>query len=402
MLNELGVEKLVNGYGSVATIGGTIVSDDVIDAMKEVSKSFVVMEELHKAAGEHISSKIGAEAAYITSGAGAGIVLSVAACITRGNTEAMLHLPDTDHSASEVLIQKLHRSTFDYLATLAGGKLVEFGDEKATNSEDLRRAISKKTCAVLHFVFDPQEGSLPLEDVVSIAHEKGVPVIVDAAAELPPVSNLEKYAKSGADLAIFSAGKDMGAPNDTGLLVGRKGMIDICRRLGSHNYEIIDGKARIFIGRPMKVSKEDVVAVVAAFDKYLVTDHGLRIKKWEERVRRIVTSLSSRQDIRVRMVDATIEHGPRPLCIPRVQIDFLNRHVNAGKIMVELQSGHPPIYLYTVGRSLCINPQYLEDGDEDLISVRLNSILDSVVTSQAPSVPRLMSRSQPKRESIHP
>jgi len=124
---------------------------------------------------------------------------------------------------------------------------MEIGTETKTTEEDLRRAINNKTCAVLYFAFDPQEGVLPLEKVVKIAHEFNVPVIVDAAAELPPRENLKKFYDLGADLVLFSGGKDLGAPNDTGLILGRKELVQLWRRLGPHSYEKVDDKTRIYI-----------------------------------------------------------------------------------------------------------------------------------------------------------
>jgi len=288
LLEELGVRKIINAAGTLTMLGGTTLSDEVLEAIQEASRVYVDMSVLHVKAGEFIARLVGAEAAYITSGAAAGLVLSVSACLTRLEESKMTMLP---RLSGKVLVQKAHRNMYDYNLELSGAEIVEIGTEKGTSPEDLERAIGSDTAAVVYFVFDPQENILALDTVLEIAHRHQVPVIVDAAAELPPRDNLRKFIRMGADLVLFSGGKDIGAPNDTGVILGRKDLVKLCMRLGPHSYEKTDSGMRIYIGRPMKVSKEDILGLVSALKLYFQLDEDEKMRRWERKVDFLVSEL---------------------------------------------------------------------------------------------------------------
>ena len=281
ILDELDVHGIINAYGNLTVLGGNVLNPDVVDAMREAATLFLDMPNLLERAGKYIAKLVDAESAYITSGGAAAMVSSVASCMTGGDVGQMVNLPRTERMRNEIIIQQLHRNIHDYYVEIAGGKIITVGDENGTSSNSFSKAITSKTAASLYFAFDPLDGVLPLEDVIKISHERGIPVIVDAAAELPPPENLGKFTEIGADLVIFSGGKDLGAPNDTGLILGRKELVDICRRLGPFGFEYVETRLHSFIGRPMKVSKEDVFAILAALTRYLTIDHGERFKRWD-------------------------------------------------------------------------------------------------------------------------
>ena len=190
ILEELGVHGLVNAYGTLTILGGTVLADEILDAIREAGKVYLDVPELDIKAGDYIARLLGAEDAYVTSGGAAGVALSVAACITKGDATRVSRLPITEGMANEVVVQKLHRNMYDRNIEVVGGRIVEVGNEKETSANDLKQALTKRTAAVAYFAFDPEEGVLPLEKVLDISHGHGTPVIVDAAAELPPVSNL--------------------------------------------------------------------------------------------------------------------------------------------------------------------------------------------------------------------
>src|SRR5579872_738336 len=231
VIKELGIKPVINCAGTLTVLGGNTVDPEIIDAMKEAAGSFFDMPELHRKAGEYIAGLLGVEDAFIVNGAEAGIVLSLAACMTRGDISNMVKLPGTGGMKDEVLVQSLHRNMYDYPLGFTGAKIVEVGSESGTNGEDFEKAITNQTVATVYFVYDPKKGVLPLPEVSRICHERNIPVIADAAAELPPKENLTWFLKQGADLVVFSGGKDIGAPNDTGLIVGRKDLVSACRGL---------------------------------------------------------------------------------------------------------------------------------------------------------------------------
>ena len=378
ILEDLGVKPVINACGTLTALGGSVIHEDIVQAWREASKIHVDMTELHTKAGNLIANLVGAEAAYITNGTAASLVISVAACMTEGDTEKMLRLPKTEGMRNEIIVQRLHRNTFDHCIELSGAKIVEIGDEKRTTAQELEEAINESTAAVVYFVFDPQEGVLPLDRVLEVSHERRIPVIVDAAAEIPPTENLGRYLQMGADLVLFSGGKDIGAPNDTGIILGRRELVRVCARLGPHSSEVVDSKPRGYIGRPMKTSKEDIFAVVAAIKRYVRTDHDQRFREWERKIEYMVSELSKCSRIGARRASPSKFDHPRPVSIPRAEIELREGRTTADDLVRELQRSDPPIYAYAKDGRLYLNPQCLRDGEEQVIVSRLRSILAEI------------------------
>jgi uncharacterized pyridoxal phosphate-dependent enzyme len=375
LLEELGVRKVINAWGTVTVLGGTTMSAEVIEAMGEASQVYVDMKELHRKAGDFIARKLGVEAACISSGATAGLILSTAACITGGNREKILDLPKAAQGArNKVLVQTVHRNGFVNSLQLAGAEVQMVGGEKETTREEFEKALADGTvAAVMYFVFDPQPGVLPLDQVVQIAHRRGIPVLVDAASELPPLENLKNFSATGADLVVFSGGKALGGPNDTGLILGRRDLIDTCLRL--EYYETVGGRSVALLGRSMKVSKEDILALVTAVIQYLGRDHEEEMRQWELKVDYMVSELSSKAKNlpAPQKVYPGYGHGPRPLIFPRCALDFgqSTSGLTAEMLSDGLKSGNPPIYVYVKDNVLFLNPQCLQDQEEKIIVSRL-------------------------------
>jgi L-seryl-tRNA(Ser) seleniumtransferase len=371
VIKELGIQPVINCAGTLTVLGGNTVDPEIIDAMKEAAGSFFDMPELHRKAGEYIAKLLDVEDGYIVNGAEAGIVLSLAACMTQGDINNMTKLPATGGMKDEVLVQPLHRNMYDYPLGFTGAKIVEVGGEKGTTKEAFERAINDQTVASVYFVYDPKEGVLPLPEVAKICHERNIPVIADAAAELPPKENLTNFLKQGADLVVFSGGKDIGAPNDTGLIVGRKELIRTCRNLGPHSYLPYTGGTHVFIGRPMKTSKEDVFAFLAALEKYLKADESARMRHWEEAADYLVRELGDFARVR-KMYEGP--NQPRPLCVPKVELEPRSG-VTADQILRDLKNGVPPIIGYVVDGKFCLNTQCLKPGEEKIVAERVAVIL---------------------------
>lgn len=370
MLEELGVEPIINCAGTLTVLGGTVLDDEVLDAMSEAAKVYLDMVELHEKAGEYVARLVGAEAAYISAGAGAGLVLSVAACMTRGDTLKMQNLPDTTGCRKEVIVQKPQRNMYDYLIRIPGAKIKLIGDDDGVSRRHLEDAINDDTAAVVYFMFDPQQKILSLEEIISVSHSYDVPVIVDAAAELPPKENVKRLVQTGADLIIFSGGKDIGAPNDTGLILGKSELIKICRRLGPHSYEVFDSRTNIYIGRPMKISKEDVLGFVAAFKKYMASDERVKLERYETILDNLLQKLSHSAHLRAKKIYPGLGH-PRPVIIPRAEIEVRDKRMTAYDLMLRLRSGKPRIFTYVVDDKLYINPQCMNDDEVDVVVKRI-------------------------------
>jgi uncharacterized pyridoxal phosphate-dependent enzyme len=378
MLEKIGVKKIINCSGTLTVLGGTTVDDEVIDAMKEVAGIYVDMPELHRQVGEYLAKLIGCDSAFVVNGAGAGLVISVAACMTGGELSKMIRLPDTTGMKDEIIVQHLQRNMYDYNLRLTGTNIVEIGDQNRTTKKDLQAAINQKTAAIVYFVFDPHQGVLPLDAVCREAHRHDIPVIVDAAAELPPAENLTRFLKMGADLAIFSGGKDIGAPNDTGLIVGRKDLVEACMRLGPHSYERVNSQVRVFIGRPMKTSKEDIIAFVTALERYLKADHKKRLLEWERIADSLISGLKNVGDnIRARKIYGSDIDHPRPAIVPIVEIELTKGRVLAGEMIQKLRHSSTPIAAYSVEGKICLSPQCLARGEVKIVISRLMEIISS-------------------------
>lgn len=380
ILDELGIKPVINATGNMTVLGGTVLSDEVLEAMKEASRIYIDVPEAQVRTGAYIAKLVGAESAFITSGCAAAMALSAAACITKGDLQKMLRLPRTDGMANEVIVQRRQRNCYDHNLEIGGARLRFVGDDRQTTPEQLERAIGEKTAAVAHYVLDTRPGGISLDDVIEISHRHGIPVIVDAAAELPPLENLTRFLKMGSDLVLFAAGKDIGAPNDTGIILGRKDLVNICMKLGPHNYQTVDSETKTFLGRPMKTSKEDIFAVVAALKQYLKANHERRMREWNDAAERIAEALSEIEGVRARKVNvdsllAEPTTHPRPASAPRVELDLYARDRSAEELMQELRRGARPIYTYVWNMKLYINPQCLQNDEERIVVSRVREVL---------------------------
>ena len=260
-LQDLGVRRVISARTRQTVFGGSKMRPEVWAAMQEANAAQVDMNELHAKAGARIAGLTQNEAAYVTSGSAAGLVLSAAACITGGNPALMDRLPFTDGLKNEIVLHRFQRNHYDINIRQAGARLVEIGSHRQTHPWELEEAIGEKTAGVFYFPGRyAGKNILKLETIIEIAHANNVPVVVDAASQLPPSANLWRYTKEmGADAAIFSGGKSIGGPQNTGVILGKKEIIQACAMMGSPRYSV---------GRPMKAGRDDIVGLLAAFEHY--------------------------------------------------------------------------------------------------------------------------------------
>lgn len=369
---ELGVRRVINALGNWTIVGGSIIDPEVLKATAEAASSYVDMEELHKRAGEIIAEIIGAEAVYVTSGAAAGLTLAAAACMTGKDTVKMAQLPNTEGMKNEVIIQRGQRTRYDHNILVSGAKYVEVGSTSKTHPREIEEAINVKTAAIAYFIRQAAitGGSTPLEEVIKIAKKHGVPVIVDAAAELPPVENLRKFIAMGADLVSFSGGKAIGASNATGILCGRRDLIEAAALQGYIGAEARDLRT---IGRPMKVGRESIVGLVVALRRYVEKDHKAEFEAWDEKVGYMVEELNKLPHTEAERVvgDESTE------AVPYVHLSL---HMEAlgmtpGDVVNRLRRGNPPIYLRSQGGKIIINPRCLGEGEERVIVEAFRELL---------------------------
>eukprot|EP01051_Picozoa_sp_SAG22_P010406 SAG22_NODE_935_length_6425_cov_10.116819_7_plen_351_part_00 len=282
---ELGVKTTINANGPSTRLSGGLPRPEVVEAMARAATECVDIAHLQGRASEIIAGITGAEAGYVTAGAACGLMLGTAACVTGLNPSHMNQLPDLTGLKSEVVVARSHRNFYDHAVRTAGVKLVEVGlaDRHAgagvrdAEGWEYAAAITEKTAMVL-YTMNPNMQP-PLEDVIRKAHAAGVPVLVDAAAQVLPPSNLRKFISMGADLVAFSGGKQIGGPQASGVLCGRKELIsaaalqhldlDIYWDQWSPPPQLIDKRSLVGaphhgIGRVAKVGRETIVGLLVA------------------------------------------------------------------------------------------------------------------------------------------
>jgi L-seryl-tRNA(Ser) seleniumtransferase len=267
---------------------------------------------------------------------------------------------------NEVVIHRFQRNHYDNNLRSAGARLVEIGSHRFTHGWELENAIGPQTAAVAYFV-GPYEGAniLPLEKVLKVAKDRGVPVIVDAAAAIPPASNLWRYTHMGAALAIFSGGKGLGGPQSTGLVLGRKDLIAACKLVGSPNYAL---------GRPFKVGKEEMAGLLAAVEHYLDGGESEQRQRCEEWANQLVAALSSIRGLAPRR--ASVNTNAQPLPEVQVELDEVALGVTREELVRRLWDGNPRVYVPATGKSaIVINPDTLKPGEVEIVVERLRSAL---------------------------
>ncbi len=359
----LGVRPVINAFATLTRLGGSVMPPEVMSAMNEAARCFVDLPELQCRVGERIAELTHNEAAYVSSGAAAGLVLAAAACITGPNVGQVQTFPDLAGLKDEVIVHCTQRNGYDYAVRQTGARIVEIGASSGTTRQHLEQAISARTAAFFWFQGAmTTAGDLPLPEVVELCHAHGIPVVVDAAAQLPPVSNLWHFTQMGVDLAVFSGGKDLGGPQSSGLILGRKALIEACRMHGSPNQAI---------GRPMKVGKEEMLGLLAAVERYLTLDHQAREEYCETTVRRWCEAFNRVAGLTARRTFPNEAGQPLPRCY--LEVD--SAHLDRNRMVETLAAGNPSIIVEaTADGGIHLNPMTLAAGEEEIVLTRLLEI----------------------------
>lgn len=365
--DELGVKPVINTCGNMTLLGGSMLSPKIGEAMLEANRYFVDMNELLEKSGKIIAEILGAEAAYVTPGCAAAIALGASACIAGNDPDRIEKLPDTTGMKNEILIQRRQRYKYDRCLNLSGAKIVEIGDASGSRPEQLEAAIGPKTAAIHYLAPGGGEGVIALEEVIRIGKRHSVPTIVDAAAHNYPIENLKKYTKMGADLVCYGA-KYFGAPNSTGILCGRKDLVESAARQGFIGFESSPQRS---LFRPMKLDRQEIIAVVVALKEWINMDHEARFKSYDRRVRSFLNGISGLANVK----GISLPEGANIATGVRVTIDEKAAPKTAAQIANELREGNPSIWVNPSGDSLFMAMNNIVDGDELVIAERLKSIL---------------------------
>ena len=377
IFEELGVRPVLNAQGNRTLLGGATPSAEVRALMDASEEYYVDLSELMDAVGVKVAAMLDVDAALVTSGCSAALAVGAAACMTGDDPEKIGQIPDPAGMPYEFIIQRQLRVRYDRCLTIPGGKLVEVGDEGETRPEHIEEAIGPNTAGI-HYLApgDRLPGALPLEEIIRIGHAHNVPVIVDAAGEVYPTDKLSRYARMGADLVAYGA-KYFGAVNSSGLLTGRKDLLEVARKHSFIGFEAVDARS---FGRPMKVDRQEVVAVYAALREWLTMNHEERFAGYEARVANLRDDL--REVPNVELIDFP---GEGPIEGLTIKLDVARTGKTAGDVVAELRAGNPSVWVrspygapdyYPPGAdSFTVRMPQLKEGGETTIAARIKEIL---------------------------
>ena len=384
--SELGIRPIINCQGQRTMLGGSRLKKDVFESMEAANMNWALMREVMDKASEYVARHMGVEAAYITSGCAAAMALSTAACISRKNPTYRGILPNSKEMQNEILLQKKQRYSYDRAFTSTGGKLIYVGDETGCSKKELENNIGPSTAAIAYLVQSPPDSTiLSLEETVAIGRANNLPVIADAAAQIYPIEYFLKIAQT-ADLVCF-AGKFFGAPNSTGFVCGRKNLVDEVADQGFIAFQTQpDGQKAI--GRPMKMDRQSIIALISALKSWLTMNHEDRLLRVDRMLSSIQKELNSIPHIKTSFVTTEHFYGSSTLL---VEMDTEAIGKTPEDIAIELDQGDPriwvvlpkgkfygPEYLHFDAmptNNFAINAHALEDGEEQIVAERIKTVL---------------------------
>jgi L-seryl-tRNA(Ser) seleniumtransferase len=375
--DKLGVIKTINAAGTYTYLTGSLMPPSVQAAVALAAKHPVFLADLQKAAGEYLARQLRSEAAMVTSGAASGVTLATAACLCVANEPASV--PATGHAMptemnglkNEVIVQKAHRYDYDHAMRNCGIRFVD-----VETLQDYESAFTRNT--VMCFFYNAAEqGKISREDWIRVAHAHGVPCFNDAAADVPPISNLWNYTHMGFDLVTFSGGKGIRGPQNAGLLLGRKDLIAAATQNNSPNDDVV--------GRGMKVAKEQIVGMVAAVDWFLSQSDAGFEAEFRRRADRIAAALKD-----IPTLTAEIFIPPVANNVPHLLIRYDQQRVKIApkEVARQLRAGTPSIELNpatgaTGGSAgipkeadkIVVGVWMLEPGEDAIVARRLHEVL---------------------------
>ena len=377
---RLGVRRVINATCHWTNFGGTVMWPEVIEAMAAARGACVDMRALLDAASVEISKHTHAEASYVVSGCAAGLMAGAAAILTGDDRRRMMHLPHTfDQTGkprfkNEFVARRFGRlrdpeGEFEYWGYAhavrgAGAEFREVGDAAGLSREQFEAGFGPNTAGV-YWVSDGMDRGLTLREVVQLAHARGVPVLVDASNTLPPPENLHAFIDMGADLVAFSGGKGLRGPQGSGILTGRADLIRAARAQSNPVHGI---------GRPLKVSKEEIVGLLTALEVWTGLDHTAELRAATAKTQRVVDALDGIAGVRSEL--RFPDHVGRPY--PTVFLHLAeDGGRSAGQVIQALLEGDPPVAVmsHTQPNVVRADVRILVDEEVEVVVGRLRAVL---------------------------
>jgi D-glucosaminate-6-phosphate ammonia-lyase len=359
---ELGVRTFINAAGTYTSMTGSLMTEEVVEAIQYASKEYVLLDELQDRVGERIAALVHSEAATVTSGAASAITLATAGILSGMDEKKAAMIPHLEGSGmkTEVIMQKAHDIVYAHALRNCGVKVI-FVETRT----ELEKAINEKTALLFFVNANNLEGKIKAEEFVEVAKKYSIPTLNDCAADVPPVENLWKYTSMGFDLVCFSGGKGIRGPQSAGLLLGRKDLIAAARLSAPPRGNTV--------GRCMKVSKEEILGMLIALESYLAKDHDQDWKLWEGQVGFINDAIKSVQGVQTK-----IDVPPIANHIPTLNVSWNIKQVklSGDELKEKLRNGHPSIEVAGGGaNSVSITTWMLVPGQERIVASRVREAL---------------------------
>jgi L-seryl-tRNA(Ser) seleniumtransferase len=360
LIRELGLRTFINAAGTYTFMSGSLMHDEVVDAIRACSREFVLIDDVQDKVGERIAAICHAEAATVTAGCWSALVLGTAGVLTGMDMKKVAQLPNLEGMKSEVLVQKTHNEGYVHALTNTGIKIVEI-----ETAEELEKAVNEKTAMMWFLNYAANSGKISYEEWVALGRKFEIPTMIDIAADVPPVDNLWKFNDMGFDLVCISGGKDLRGPQSAGILMGKKNLIAAARlsappRAGN-------------IGRGMKVNKEEILGMWAALEKFISIDHVKEMKMWEEQISVIENACK-----KVSGVTTSVAVPPIANRTPTLNFTWDKNIIKLTRdeFQDRLRKGDPSIEVIG-GKddSINITAWMLKPGQEKIVATRVQEVL---------------------------
>ncbi len=366
LFKEFGVRTFINAAGTLTFMTGSLMHDEVLEAIKGGAKEFCMLDELQDKVGEKIAKMVHSEAAVVTSGAFSGMTLGLAGILTGMDEKKVSALPHIQYTGmkSEVICQTSHDIVYNQALTNTGCKIV-----RVETAEDVANAVNERT-ALMHFLhIESDKGKIQHEEWVALGKKHGIPTSIDIAADVPPVSNLWRFNDMGFDFVVISGGKAIRGPQSAGLLMGKKNIIAAAR---------LSMPPRGFnIGRGMKINKEEILGMYVALEKYINHDHDKEWKEWEDKLAQIDDSVKKIQGVTTEVhVPPLGNHTPTL----RITWDINKVKLTDKQLREALRNSNPSIELGGgTSNSVSVTVFMLKPGQEKIVATRLKEELSKAI-----------------------
>ncbi|HEX4164451.1 MAG TPA: aminotransferase class V-fold PLP-dependent enzyme [Bryobacteraceae bacterium] len=374
---KIGVRPVINARGTFTIITGSESLPQVKQAMDAASRSYVQMDELMEGVSERLAEATGAPWGIITAGCCAALTNTTAACLAGTNPERMQRLPDLTGLKSEVIIPEYSRNVYDHAIRMLGVKIIEVKDPA-----DLEPAFNERTAMVYILAGPGDTGPLGTEAICSVAKRHGVPVIVDAAAEILTMPNV--HLQRGATAVAYSGGKCIRGPQAAGLLLGEKNLLQAAWANSAPHHAF---------GRSLKVGKEEIMGLLAAVEAWKTRDHEAEWKQWHTTLGYIAEQVTTVKGVTTRVTEPEGLSNKTPVL--HMSWDANELGITGLEVSKLLLDEEPRIVLGSARGSrpnqmaseVSVTPYMMMPGDEKVVAERLHAVLSRPPKFENPVVP---------------